>query len=379
LALKQEVGSETRHYSTLAVPHVASSGPFHTQADVSVVYYTWTPTLEQTKAYDVSMVTFKLLSNGEKLCMMVSSHELPITPQQNLSACRGPDLEVSIPSSSREFCAPSSAFTSCTYTIGIRIEGSFPELKVGPVGVSLAYTEPLYRHLFLSPDINDHLQNVQRFKYVVPAGTAASHVTFNVYISPAQLASSRTELMVGMTGFPSGSQPQIGVIKAGLPNLEISFTKTQLQAFIFLYKNLTFYLTLVAPSIPETTEVGAPEFALTTRVLGDSGQPIPQPTAPPSLGWQGGGGSSQLSKTTSTSAILWVWTARFLGVLAGCLLLSCIINSVKYLCKSRDVRQAEALGDLLHQSKQNIDDAWSRAAVPAETERDVEMQQLGSI
>jgi len=306
----------------------------------------------------------------------VSSHELPITPVQNLSACHGPDLKVAVPASSREFCAPSPDIGACTYFIGIRLEGTaFPELRIG---VSLQFTEPLYRHLFLSQDAEDHLQHEQRFKYVVPLGMPANQVIFSVKLSPDMPVSSGTELLVSMASFPSGATPQIGVVKGVLPKIEVSFSKEQLQAFLQLYKNLTFFLTLRAPTVQEEEEetISSPTFTLNTRVLGASGQPIPQPTSPPT-GWPRRDSSAQ-RPTISASNILWVWTARFVGVLALCFLLSCFVKTIKYLCKSRETRQAEALGDLLHQSKQNLEDAWSTAAIEAEAARSVEMQQIKS-
>jgi len=377
VALKQGFASTTRHFSALAVPHVASSGPFQTQADMSVMYYKYSPNLDQTKGFDLAMVSFELKGDGQAVCMMVSSHELPITPVQNLSACHGMDLRVAVPASSSEFCAPSTDVGACSYFIGIRLEGTaFPELKIG---VNLQFSEPLYRHLFLSQDVTDNLHPEQRFKYVLPPGTSASQVIFNFYISPVMPVSSGTELLVSMTNFQSGSAAQIGVVRAAVPHNEISFSKDQLNSFLKLYKNLTFYLTLRAPTIPESDDYHtSPVFTLKTRVLGDSGQPIPQPTAPPSSGWRRGDSSSSQRSSATASNILWVWTARFVGVLAACFLLSCIIKTIRYFSKSRATRQAEALGDLLHQSKQNLEDAWSTAAIQAQAkaDREVEMQQI---
>jgi hypothetical protein len=337
------------------------------------MYYKYSPTLEQTQAFDLSSVTFELKGDGQNVCMMVSSHELPITPQHNLSVCHGTDLKVTVPADSPEFCAPSVEVGACNYFIGIRIEGSvFPELKIG---VNLQFTQPLFRHLFLSQDVSDHMQPQQRFKYVVPPGVVASQVIFNVYTSPVMLVSSGTELLVSLTDFPSG-EFQLGVTRSGLPKLEAGFSKLQLQTFLKLYHNLTFFITLFAPSIPESTDyLSSPVFTLKTRALGDSGESIPQPTNPPTPRRRSDV-SSQRASPVPTSSILWVWLTRFLGLVACCLLLSCIIKTIRYLCKSRVERQAEALGDLLHHSKQNLEDAWSTAAIQVQAERDVEMQVI---
>jgi len=142
------------------------------------------------------------------------------------------------------------------------------------------------------------------------------------------------------------------------PKMEIKFTKTMLAPAEKLYKNLTFYLNLYAPSIPEQLPGSAypdtPVFTLQTRVMDSAGAPVSQPTPPPTLGR---GGISQSTNPVPPPLLgnYWVYVARGFAIISIVCLLCCLRSVIAWLWKKPENRRAEEISELIEQSKRNIE------------------------
>lgn len=346
-----------------AAPFLASQGA------TSIVYYKFIPTVQQTQGYDVASISFRLLGANGLACMMVSTIDLPQALVEGLSGCYSDTVIVNVTKSNREFCAPSpDASVPCVYFIGVRTDaGISPSYEIT---VAVTYTKPEFRHLFFTRETVDHLRPEQRFIFQpqqgLQQGGSFSEISFSCSITPSMSAS--TELRISTEDFPSNGY-QIDVYRVQSPNLSIVFTKPLLAKLIGNYgKNITFYMTLVAPSVPDEGEMSlyesSPLFTMHTRLIGDSGLPVSPPTPYPT--------SYSVvdipldQDPNESAAFLWVYVARLLAVTTLFLLLVCLCNTMKYLCKSKETRKNEAIADLLKHSEDSINDEWSRAAQETE-------------